>query len=542
MLLCFVALSIFFAFLNLIKPSRNDSNFDPDESHYVTNNELSSNFSVDHKIGLNISLPIDQNLTMDEEIDALFNQINPYNDWLISVNFESENNFIQNPSNYGIRIIDTLPELGIVRFSVFQNRQALPFINEMLVHDKLGVNIPLRQPLPPRTDFNTESQPFNNSFIEWLGGSKSRVGLGRGVRVAVIDSGIDISHPALQGVSIQERFSVPELGSVPSESLNPHGTAIASIIASSTMSYSGVAPGSEILSYRVIDDIGETNSFAVATAIVSAVEDGAHLINLSLGGRESSEVLKKAVSYSLGKGVPIVAAVGNDGVGLVNYPAAYDGVIGVTSVSTNGRVSDFANYGEGVDFAAPGTGVLTAWESFEMARFSGTSISSAIVTGALAMELSRRPNLTPLELKQILINFSNEAEEPGHDLVSGYGVVSLSRLENQGNLSYSDPAIVGYNFEHLNGLNSGTVPFEVMVQNQGNTWLNNLTLHVDYLDISRSTKIDNLGPGQVRVETLYLQGHQIEGEIEINSRLKLSENIQDNRPENNQRNSLIELR
>ena len=81
-----------------------------------------------------------------------------------------------------------------------------------------------------------------------------------------------------------------------------------------------------------------------------------------------------------------------------------------------------------------------------------------------------------------------------------------------------------------------------MVQNQGNTWLNNLTLHVDFLDISRSTKIDNLGPGQVRVETLYLQGHQIEGEIEINSRLKLSGNIQDNRPENNQRNSLIELR
>jgi hypothetical protein len=542
MLLCFVALSIFFAFLNLIKPSRNDSNFDPDESHYVTNNKLSSNFSVDHKMGLNISLPIDQNLIMDKEIDTLFNQINPYNDWLISVNFESENNFIQNPSNYGIRIIDILPELGIVRFSVFQNRQALPFINEMLVHDKLGVNIPLRQPLPPRTDFKIEGEPFNNSFIEWLGGSKSRAGLGRGVRVAVIDSGIDISHPVLQGVSIQERYSVPELDSVPEGSLNPHGTAIASIIASSTTSYSGVAPGSEILSYRVIDDSGETNSFAVASAIVSAVEDGAHLINLSLGGRESSEVLEKAVSYSLGKGVSIVAAVGNDGVGLVNYPAAYDGVIGVTSVSTNGRVSDFANYGEGVDFAAPGTGVLTAWESFEMARFSGTSISSAIVTGALAMELSRRPNLTPLELEKILINYSNETEELGHDLVSGYGVVSLSRLENQGNLSYTDPAIVGYNFEYLNGLNSGTVPFEVMVQNQGNTWLNNLTLQVDYLDISRSTKIDNLGPGKVRVETLYLQGHQIEGEIEINSRLKLSGNIQDNRPENNQRNSLIELR
>ena len=102
---------------------------------------------------------------MDEEIDALFNQINPYND-LISVNFESENNFIQNPSNYGIRIIDTLPNWGCPVF-IFQNRQALPFINEMLVHDKLRVNIPLRQPCPQEL---ITMRRVNHSIIPLLNG------------------------------------------------------------------------------------------------------------------------------------------------------------------------------------------------------------------------------------------------------------------------------------------------------------------------------------------------------------------------------------
>ena len=93
--------------------------------------------------------------------------------------------------------------------------------------------------------------------------------------------------------------------------------------------------------------------------------------------------------------------------------------LGVTSVGSSGRVSNFANYGDGVDFAAPGTGVLTAWETSEMGYFTGTSVSAAIVTGAIAMELSRQPDLTVSDLGDLLKKFSNEAERPGYDHLSG---------------------------------------------------------------------------------------------------------------------------
>ena len=141
------------------------------------------------------------------------------------------------------------------------------------------------------------------------------------------------------------------------------------------------------------------------------MHDGADVINLSLGGAQGSEVLKQAVSYALHHGIPLVAAVGNQGVGSVNYPAAYDGVIGVTSIGVSGRVSNFANFGIGVDLAAPGSGVLAAWESSEMAKFSGTSISSAIVSGTVAMELSKRPSLSPVEVSELIQKYSNEAEK-----------------------------------------------------------------------------------------------------------------------------------
>ena len=143
------------------------------------------------------------------------------------------------------------------------------------------------------------------------------------------------------------------------------------------------------------------------------------MINIALEGREN-EVLRGAVSYALEK-VSVVASVGNDGIGLVNYPAAYDGVIGVTSVGVSGAVANFSNYGEGVDIAAPGVGVLTASDSQDMAYFSGTSIccdgywSDCNATW-------ERPLFISAELEKVLVKFSNESGKPGPDKVSGHGV------------------------------------------------------------------------------------------------------------------------
>jgi len=263
------------------------------------------------------------------------------------------------------------------------------------------------------------------------------------------------------------------------------------------------------------------------------------VINLSLGGEEGSEVLRQAISYASVHGVSVVAAAGNEGLGLVNFPAAYDGVIGVTSVGTSGRVSNFSNFGEGVDLAAPGVGVLTAWESSKMGNFTGTSISAAIVSGVIAVERSQNQNLSPFAVEELLKQYSNEAEKPGVDSISGHGVISLARLENKNNPNYSDPALVGYYFDYPKGVNGGTLPFEVMVQNQGNQWLGNLHLEVNFLGMQKKVRIDNLAPGQLRSEKFYLQGAEVGQTLEVRSKIDLPLGITDARPDNNKRVSLL---
>ena len=141
----------------------------------------------------------------------------------------------------------------------------------------------------------------------------------------------------------------------------------------------------------------------------------------------------------------------------------------------------------------------------------------------------------------LLKKFSNEAERPGYDHLSGYGILSLSRLEQRDNPSFSDPALVGYHFEHLDGLDTGTVPFQVIVQNQGNTWMNEATLHVNYLGLNKSFLINNLGPGEIRSERLYLQGYELVNSLQIYSSIRLPAGFQDHRVENNERVSVIKF-
>jgi len=272
--------------------------------------------------------------------------------------------------------------------------------------------------------------------------------------------------------------------------------------------------------------------------VSAAVEDGAGVINLSLGAEQGSSVLRDAVAYALSRDVVVVAATGNEGVGIVNYPAAYEGVVGVSSVGTSGRVSSFSNYGNEVDIAAPGVGVLTAWDQGDLSNFSGTSVSSAIVSAALAMERSRYPGLSNTQIVDSVLSHTVEAEKPGFDPVSGHGVLSLSRLENRNNPSYSDPALVGYHFETPSSP-VGTIPFEVMVQNLGNTWQDNLNLELNYLGLKKNILINNLAPGEVRSEKIFIQGSELDRNLEISTILHVPRSTRDYRPENNQRNSVI---
>ena len=486
------------------------------------------------------NISIDYNNTKKEEFFTFLQQVNPQNDWVVSTNDPIVAKIIENPEAFGLEVIDELSNLAAIRLRIMNHKAAYPSLLGLIEREVIGVNFPIRRPLPPRTEVVDESHIFSGSFLEWLGGSSERNHFGSGVKVAVIDSGIDSNHPSLAKTNVKLNKSIYAdiLEQISTD--NSHGTAIASVIAGHGNALTGIAPSAEILSYRVTDREGISDSFTVASAILHAIEDGADVINISLGGEEGSEVLRRAVSYALEQGVPVVASVGNDGVGFVNYPAAYDGVIGVTSVGASGAVASFSNFGDGVDFGAPGVGVLTASDSRDMANFSGTSISAAMVTGAIAMQLGLDPGLSPAEIEKLLVNFSNESGKPGPDKVSGHGVLSLARLENQNNPHYTDAAIAGYYFDLPNGSSAGTIPFDVVIQNQGNTYLNNLSLDVNYLGTNRKFFIGGLARGEVRTEKLYVQGSEFGKELKISATLKQND-FPDSNSENNQRISVFKF-
>jgi subtilisin family serine protease len=214
---------------------------------------------------------------------------------------------------------------------------------------------------------------------------------GSGTVVAVLDTGVYSSHPLFAG-----RLRLPGLDVIDDDLLPDdagpgqawgHGTHVAGIIAV-------LAPGATILPVRVLDSGGRGNTFLLAYAVEWAVAHGANVVNLSLGTDFDSRILHDVTERAGDAGVVVVAAAGNQGQAVRQYPAAYERVLAATSASYISATqsfsrSAFANYGaEWVDLAAPGEGVLSAMVTVTgtgYARWSGTSMSAALVSGAAAL-------------------------------------------------------------------------------------------------------------------------------------------------------------
>ncbi|MBI3958626.1 MAG: S8 family serine peptidase [Chloroflexi bacterium] len=225
---------------------------------------------------------------------------------------------------------------------------------------------------------------------------------GSGLIVAVIDSGVSLSHPALRGHLLAGRDLVDNdliADEEPGGAGWGHGTHVAGIIAH-------IASDAQILPVRVLDPQGRGNSFAVASALEWAVQQGADVVNLSLGSDSDSRLLREAVQWTIDQRVAVVAAAGNSQSSLPHYPAAYAPVVAVTGVDADGVKATFANYGsEWVDVAAPAVGItstIVGPQGNGYAGWSGTSMAAAFVSGAMALERQRYPDATVAELAQMV--------------------------------------------------------------------------------------------------------------------------------------------
>jgi thermitase len=288
-------------------------------------------------------------------------------------------------SRAGLELLPTDPRLLTARVRVGDGR-ALASELAGGGFDRVGPNYLAWVPALPRlpeTDADNAggARPFGSSGLEAIGAGRDRSDWGRGITVAVLDTGVT-EHPQLEQVRLSRTDLVQD-----GQSLNGHGTAMASLIAGADPAEGGVAPAVSLLDIRVADANGESTTARVAQGILTAIDQGARVINISLGTNADAPVLRRAVEYALERGVVIVAAAGNDQATALAYPAGYNGVVSVAAVDADGVQAFFSNSGAGLAVAAPGVGIVSAYRDNQRVISSGTSQAAALTSGVVATML-----------------------------------------------------------------------------------------------------------------------------------------------------------
>lgn len=266
---------------------------------------------------------------------------------------------------------------------------------------------------------------------------------GRGITVAVLDTGVEADHPDLDGNVLPGKDLV-RFGAEPGDrAWARHGTAMAGIIAGhghgpgDADGVIGIAPEAKILPVRVILEDGDpsrakarsTRGNALAEGIRWAADHGADVINLSLGDDSASAhpepTEDQAIQYALDKGVAVVASAGNGGEkgDHISYPAAYPGVIAATAVDRAGTRASFSTRRWYATVSAPGVDVVIADPDHKYYEGWGTSAAAAFVSGAVALVKAAHPGLKPAQIKSLLEDTARNAPTGGRDDSRGYGFI-----------------------------------------------------------------------------------------------------------------------
>ncbi|QSJ16883.1 S8 family serine peptidase [Nostoc sp. UHCC 0702] len=297
---------------------------------------------------------------------------------------------------------------------------------------------------------------------------------GEGVVVAVVDTGVDYNHQDLNNNIWTNTKEIADNGidddgngyiddvrgwnfsGSNNNTLddNGHGTHVSGTIAGENNDYgvTGIAYNAKIMPVKVLNESGSGSYSAIANGIYYAVNNGANVINLSLGGDYSSSTLKSAVEYASSKGVIVVMAAGNDGESSPDYPARYAKNYGIAvgAVDSSNNMADFSNRSGSNELAyvtAPGVDVYSTLPDNQYGTFSGTSMASPHVAGVVALMLSANRNFTDAEVRQIITDTagnSTQAANSGVDVSS----VNISSVVQQGfaDISFNNTLTTNLNF------------------------------------------------------------------------------------------------
>ncbi len=217
--------------------------------------------------------------------------------------------------------------------------------------------------------------------------------------LAILDTGVDTAHADLKN-RILLGYDFANEDSFPVDD-NGHGTQVCGVIGAQANNGAGIAGcdwQTKLLIIKCLDASGSASAFNIAEAIYYAVSHNARIINMSFGGYDYSQTIADAIQYAYHSNCVLIAAAGNDATSLPFYPASYPNVIGVSATKENDLIADFSNWGDYIDFAAPGVSIYTTNRGGGVITVSGTSFSCGFVSGAASLILSKDSTLTNAEV------------------------------------------------------------------------------------------------------------------------------------------------
>jgi len=333
---------------------------------------------------------------------------------------------------YRWRILGRRPAPAVVRAIEADGRTVSVSLNYIMrLYGEPGTEIE-----PPLEQYALAKMQLPQAHVLARGGD---------VLVAIIDGGVDASHPELQGV-IEDTFNAVRAG----DKAHPHGTAVAGAIAAHAR-LKGSAPAARVLAAQAFDrgqDRSEGNGFTVARAIYWATDRGARVINMSFAGMRDPSI-EQSLRYARQKGVILVAAAGNKGpLSAPLFPAANPDVIAVTATDQNDKVFQLANRGKHIAVSAPGVELFLPGVNGTYQEISGTSFAAAEVSGTIALLIERKRDLTHDDARRILMSTARDLGPPGLDPHFGAGLVDAYRAVLSISPALADaPAVAGTSAE-----------------------------------------------------------------------------------------------
>lgn len=248
------------------------------------------------------------------------------------------------------------------------------------------------------------------------------------VIIAVLDTGVQSNHPDLKG-KITKGINIVNENTEPDDDVG-HGTHVSGIIGAAVNNNEGVAGVSwynKIMPVKVLDSSGAGSTYSVAQGIIWAVDHGAKVINMSLGNYAQADFLHDAIKYAFERDVVMIAASGNDNTDRPGYPAAYPEVFAVAATNSSKEKASFSNYGDYIDVAAPGDSIASTYPGSQYAALSGTSMASPHVAALAGLIRSVNPELTNVEVMELMRKSANDLGAEGKDNYFGYGEIDVDK-------------------------------------------------------------------------------------------------------------------